>query len=290
MKIFISLALVFVQFFTMMQSTFLPYPAPPEGGERFTYGDGRSQDLDMFVPEDASGSVDVMFFIHGGSWVFGNQSSSFDAYAKLVCDEYGIVGVSADYTKLGLEANAVDMAEQMYTAVEFVKNTLADRGLKADKLAMCGHSSGSNTALLYSYKHYADSPIDLAFVVAAASPVGFVDYGCGTAVERGGNVLASALSGEYIKADEMNAENAAYVSVSPLMLVSADVPPTIIVHGDADRMVPYTGSVKLHEALDECGVRNDFITIENGGHAIRGNSAFQEAVTPYVEQYGRDLF
>lgn len=290
MKIIITVILAFVQLVSFGQAALVPYLHVKDGGERLHYGEGKSQQLDLFVPEDAGDSADVMFFIHGGSWVFGNQSVNFDTYAKLVCDEYGIVGASVDYTKLGLEATAADMAEEMFAAAEFVKQTLAERGVTADKLALCGHSSGANTALLYAYKHYADSPIDVAFVVAASAPVGFEDYGDGTVVERGGSLLASMLSGEYIKKDEMTADNAAYASVSPLTLVSPDVPPTLIAHGDADNIVPYTGSVRLHEALDQAGVRNDMITMKDGKHFIMGNPEFQKVLTPYIEAYGAEYF
>ena len=284
MKIIISVLLAFAQVFGFFQAAVLRLSPLQDGGERFAYGEGTWQNLDIFIPEDAGDSADVMFFIHGGSWLFGNQTQSMTRFATTARDR-GLVGVSVDYSKLGLKTTAADMAEEIYAAAEFVRDLLAGRGIEAQSLAVCGHSSGANTALLFAYKHYADSPIDISFVVAASAPVGFENYGDGTMVETGGNFLASLLAGEYIKKSEMNADNEAYASISPLMLVSPDVPPTLLIHGDKDKTVPYTGSVKLHEALENAGVKTGFVTIEDGGHFIYGNAGFDAVAVPAVEEF-----
>jgi acetyl esterase/lipase len=55
-------------------------------------------------------------------------------------------------------------------------------------------------------------------------------------------------------------------SVSPLHFVTAGAPPIISVHGDADPTVPYSHSVRLHEALSRFGVANELVTIPGGLH------------------------
>ncbi len=287
MKIIISVLLAFVQVFGFFQAAVLRLSPLKEGGERLAYGEGTWQNLDIFIPEDAEESADVMFFIHGGSWIFGNQTQSMTRFSIMARDR-GLVGVSVDYSKLGLRTTAADMAEEIYTAAGFVKDMLAKRGIEARSLAVCGHSSGANTALLFAYKHYTDSPIGISYVVAASAPVGFENYGDGTMVETGGNFLASLLAGEYIKKSEMNADNGVYASISPLMLVNPDVPPTLLIHGDKDNMVPYTGSVKLHEALENAGVKTGFVTIEDGGHFIYGNAGFDTVAVPAVESFAAE--
>ena len=54
--------------------------------------------------------------------------------------------------------------------------------------------------------------------------------------------------------------------VSPMTYISADLPPVITIHGDADPIVPYDHGVRLHEALDGVGVPNELVTVEGGGH------------------------
>ena len=40
----------------------------------------------------------------------------------------------------------------------------------------------------------------------------------------------------------------------------------LLIHGDADMVVPYSQAVRLQEALDEAGVGNVLVTIPGGGH------------------------
>jgi acetyl esterase/lipase len=53
--------------------------------------------------------------------------------------------------------------------------------------------------------------------------------------------------------------------LSPLPL-HPGVPPVISIHGDADPTVPYTQSVRFHEALQKAGVPQKLITIPGGKH------------------------
>ena len=54
--------------------------------------------------------------------------------------------------------------------------------------------------------------------------------------------------------------------VSPLTYVRAGLPPILSIHGDADPVVPYDHSVRLHRALTAAGVPNELVTIKGGGH------------------------
>jgi acetyl esterase/lipase len=57
--------------------------------------------------------------------------------------------------------------------------------------------------------------------------------------------------------------------VSPLTCVRAGLPPVLTIHGDADQVVPYTQSVRLHRALTDVGVPNELMTVPGGGHGDR---------------------
>ncbi|MGE5294538.1 MAG: prolyl oligopeptidase family serine peptidase, partial [Solirubrobacterales bacterium] len=53
---------------------------------------------------------------------------------------------------------------------------------------------------------------------------------------------------------------------NPITYVTKDDPPFLIVHGDADPIVPYNQSVLLREALDRAGVEVTLYTVQGGGH------------------------
>jgi dipeptidyl aminopeptidase/acylaminoacyl peptidase len=45
-----------------------------------------------------------------------------------------------------------------------------------------------------------------------------------------------------------------------------------MIHGDADAVVPYEQSVRLHQALDAASVPNELVTIKGGAHGYYPDS------------------
>jgi acetyl esterase/lipase len=56
----------------------------------------------------------------------------------------------------------------------------------------------------------------------------------------------------------------------PVQNVTADYPPTLLLHGDRDTDVPYELSVMMAGALAQARVAHELITIPNGGHGFDG--------------------
>lgn len=52
----------------------------------------------------------------------------------------------------------------------------------------------------------------------------------------------------------------------PITYADKNDPPFLIIHGDADNMVPYCQSQKLFEALQLRKVPSHFVTVPGGGH------------------------
>jgi acetyl esterase/lipase len=65
--------------------------------------------------------------------------------------------------------------------------------------------------------------------------------------------------------------------VSPLTYIRAGLPPIMSIHGDADPVVPYQQSVRLHKALTAAGVPNELVTIKGGGHGQFNDTELQDA-------------
>lgn len=54
-----------------------------------------------------------------------------------------------------------------------------------------------------------------------------------------------------------------------LLIIDENDPPFLIIHGDADPLVPHCQSVLLHEALTKEGAKSEMITVPDGGHGDR---------------------
>jgi dipeptidyl aminopeptidase/acylaminoacyl peptidase len=72
--------------------------------------------------------------------------------------------------------------------------------------------------------------------------------------------------------------------ISPIMYVykTDKLPPTLLVHGLDDRIVPYSNSIKLNAALDNTNVPHTLITVTGTGnnHMLGGKPNRTDSVKP----------
>ena len=75
--------------------------------------------------------------------------------------------------------------------------------------------------------------------------------------------------------------------VSPVTHVSADDPPTLLIHGDADQAVPLRQSHLLMERLNAANVEARLVVREGKGHAWPGWEADSELVAAWFDAHLR---
>ncbi len=63
---------------------------------------------------------------------------------------------------------------------------------------------------------------------------------------------------------------------SPINYLNQDIPPTIIIHGDKDQIVPVEQSIILNRLLDSLSIENEFHLVTDVNHAFRGASKEQK--------------
>ncbi len=279
LKIFITVVLVIGSLFTNIYGHFNPMPDASADVIRVKYGEEKCNYMDVYLPEKTDGKCDVMLAIHGGSWLGGDQTS-FGGEAR-DASQHGYIGVTVDYSKLfdsvgGKKvfgkATAITMVDEIFAAVGKLKEELAARSIETDKLVIYSHSSGSHLALLYAYTHCKDSPIPLGMMISLSTPADLTLEASGkTMLEMWRSTLLTALTGEEITDFTINTKKgrAAVAAINPIDHVSADVPPTLLVHGDEDNFVPYENAALLCEKLTACGVPSEVVTFPGQQHFIR---------------------
>lgn len=266
---FVSVVLTILSLFTSLKGLSSGQGAKRTEGIYLKYGPAAEQCMDIFLPENVGDTADVVFLIHGGTWTYGDQLE-FDEYAKQAA-KYGYVGVSADHRKLSNNVRAAGMNEDILAAVSALKDYLTANGIVPRGMAVAGHSSGAHLALMYSYTHHQDSPIPISFVVGASAPTDLTLLGRSAVLASGQYFLMTALAEEEISGLTVNtdAARAALAKVDPVDVVTPDVPPTLLVHGDADDLIVYENAAMLYEILKENGVDAELVAFPGEGHHIR---------------------
>ncbi|MBI3466404.1 MAG: prolyl oligopeptidase family serine peptidase, partial [Planctomycetes bacterium] len=62
--------------------------------------------------------------------------------------------------------------------------------------------------------------------------------------------------------------------MSPISYVAAGFPPTILLHGTADTMIPVEASLQLYEAFREAGVPIELHVLEGVTHIFDAHQDF----------------
>jgi dipeptidyl aminopeptidase/acylaminoacyl peptidase len=93
----------------------------------------------------------------------------------------------------------------------------------------------------------------------------------------------------YMEAPPGNtpAVKALYEAASPVTLVGPNSPPTLLIHGDADALVPYQQSAAVEAALRKAGVPTRLVTVPGGVHgADFGGGSHPDWPNYYAETVG----
>ena len=219
------------------------------------YGDagGRPLKLDLYQPDPARRRRTALIIVHGGAWVRGSKAMLEEHARQLAGD--GFTVFCPEYRLTG-EAIWPAQIHDVKRAIRWVRSKAGDYGFDPDKIAFEGHSAGAHLVLLAAGTADdarfdppdADTsiPAHAAAVIAVYPPVLLYR---GEPRPSGGN-LAAALKGADIS-DE------AAALASPINHVGADYPPVMLLHGDADKVVPVSASLRFQEVLRKAGVRVD---------------------------------
>jgi acetyl esterase/lipase len=227
--------------------------------------------LDVYRPKEAKSPTPVVLLIHGGGWVAGEKEHN--ALEGVPYMEMGFAVVNVEYrlAKVSLAPAAV---EDCLCAVHWVARNARQYNFDLTKIITSGGSAGGHLALTTGmipsssgldaecafHDDWGGSKADaLPKIAAIINWYGITDV---ADMLQGPNMRDYAVSwfGSLPNREEIARE------VSPLTYVRAGLPPIITIHGDADPVVPYSNAVRLHEALDKAGVRNQLLTIPGGGH------------------------
>ena len=147
-------------------------------------------------------------------------------------------------------------------AVRFIRQHAGEYGVDPNRIGVYGGSARGHLALLLGTTADAGDPAAFDAVLRESSRVAaVVAFFPATDLSRWANrraLPATALT---------EAEATEY---SPIRFVSAGAAPSLIVHGDADPVVPVVEGETMHGALAKAGVAALFVRIEGAGHGFGG--------------------
>ncbi len=256
---------------------------------------------------DVAGRAPVVVWIHGGALIVGHRAGiSVGAVERLTAA--GCTVVSIDY-RLAPETKLGAIIEDVRDAFAWVRADGRDLfGCDPTRVAAMGSSAGGYLTLmaglhvrprlraLVSVAGYGDvigdwySRPDPFYLQQPRVDEATARAAVGTRPTVGGDgqggrgafylyCRQTGLWPREVTGHDPGGEPHAFRPYCPVLNVTDEYPPTLLIHGDHDTDVPYEQSVMMAEALRDAGVEHELITIERGSHGSMGNDAAEVEAT-----------
>jgi acetyl esterase/lipase len=229
-----------------------PVPAGVIEHKDIEYGrvGDRALQLDLYSPEKIDKPAPALIFIHGGGWKNGNRTD-YKIYtvhfAKL-----GYVVATVGYRFVN-EAPFPACVQDVKCAVRYLRAHAAELKIDPDRMAAIGGSAGGHLAMMLGYTPNLPElegdggwPGVSSAVAAVVDEYGPTDFTVPFA--RIDPTITGFIQKSYAEAPER------YELASPIAHVTKNSPPTLIIHGTIDDIVPIAQSDKLAEKFKELGV------------------------------------
>lgn len=208
--------------------------------------------LDVWHGEGRPSGCPVLLQIHGGAWILGSKNEQGLPLMQLLASR-GWVCVSADY-RLSPRATFPDHLIDLKRAIAWIRAHIAEYGGDPELLVVTGGSAGghlcSMVALTANDASYQPGFEDVDTSVAAC--VSF--YGIYDFRDRERHWKHSGfrrlLERQVMKATVDEAPEA-YDRASPIMRITRDAPPFLVVHGTHDTLVPVASARRFVAAFRE---------------------------------------
>lgn len=244
---------------------------------------GTALTMDVFTPKEKKNGVGVIFCVSGG-WFSGKAAINAMFFQELLNRGYVVFAVvHGSQPRFSIP----EVLEDMNRAVRFIRHNAKTYNVDPDRLGISGGSAGGHLSLMQgvaAHEGNADSvdPVDretakVAAVACFFPPTDFLNYG-----EKGKEALGNnTLSGFAPPFDfvEQNPKTRTFDKItdpdkrreigkriSPVYHVTEKSAPTLIIHGDADKLVPIQQAELIIEKLKAAKVPCDLVVKEKAGH------------------------
>ncbi|MBW5424410.1 alpha/beta hydrolase fold domain-containing protein [Streptomyces sp. BG9H] len=252
------------------RSRTLTYARVGDREARGRRGHGHRLDLDLWaLPKRAGVRHPAVVWVHGGGWNKGHRSQTPEWNRWFNARGWSVFDI--DY-RLAPRATQLDQIGDVKCAVGWVKRHARAYGVDPDRLLLMGSSAGGNLALSAAYTD-GDSRVPASCEARDSSVSGVISLYGPTDMRR-------LIAGTALRADPMMARlmggsaasaPARYRLGSPARLVRGDLPPTLLLHGGADRAVPVAQARELARRLKGAGAPATYVELPWADHCFDVN-------------------
>ncbi len=247
---------------------------------------GMALTFDVIHPKKSNGAG-VLFMVSGGWVSFWVPPETFvDPKAPDFLRHFGAI-VDHGYTLFIVrhgsspQFKVPEAVADVRRAVRYIRLNSEKFDVDPNRLGVCGGSAGGHLSLVLGTASddgdkKAKDEVDrtsnrVAAVVAYCPPVDIREW-VGTMIDKF----------PALDFDKKLAE-----SISPVLFVTDDDPPTLLIHGDKDTLVKLDNSQRILEEFKKHKVPCDLVVMPGAGHGFAGEQASQasKALVAWFDKY-----
>lgn len=243
---------------------------------------GTALTMDVFTPKKTNGAA-IVFCVSGG-WFSAHEAINPGFYQEYLDRGYTVFAVvHGSQPKFSIP----EVLEDMHRAVRFIRTHAKDYKIDPDRIGITGGSAGGHLSLMQGTAGKdgdtsAKDPVNRASskvqaVACFFPPTDFFNYG-----EEGKDALGRGTLVNFkapFDFTELDKKTRSFVlitdetrrkeigkAIAPLYHVSAQSAPTLIIHGDADKLVPIQQAELIIKKLKEVGVPAELVVKKGAAH------------------------
>ncbi len=227
--------------------------------------------MDVFQPQKPNG-IGVIFVVSGG-WFSAYESINPAMYKPFLDRGYTVFAVThGSQPKFQIP----EIMQDMKRSVRFVRANAKKFHIDPDKIGVSGGSAGGHLSLILGTqgdkgKADAKDPLEktsseVQAVACFFPPTDFLNYGKEGESALGENILKNFKAAFGELPQEQVAKEKFGKSISPFYFISSNTPPTLLIHGNKDTLVPMQQSEIFVKRAKDLGVDAKLSVKEGGGH------------------------
>ncbi len=263
---------------------------------------GLAMTMDVFVPKEKANGKGIIWCVSGG-WYSSKESVNPGFVGAFVERGYVVFAVlHGSQPKFTIP----EVLDDMHRAVRFIKANAKKYNVDPDKLGIAGGSAGGHLSLMQGCAPKegdpkAKDPVDqqsskVAAVACFFPPTDFLNYGKEGQVALGDGTLKGFRppfdfwerekgTNKLVVIEDQERRKAIGKAISPLYHVTKDSAPALVIHGDADLLVPIQQAELIIAKLKDNKVPCELVVKKGLAHGWAGMDKDLVTLADWFDKY-----
>jgi acetyl esterase/lipase len=256
---------------------------------------GTALTLDVIQPTQPANGYGIVFMVSGG-WFSGHDNVNPGSYAPYLDRGYTVFAVvHGSQPKFTIP----EVAQDIQRAIRFIRFNAKKWNVNPEHLGITGGSAGGHLSLTMGTqggpgKADAKDPIDressaVQAVACFFPPTDFLNYGTPGEDAVGVGILKDFKAAFGAGSETAESRQKLGKEISPIYFITAHTSPTLIVHGDADKLVPMQQAQTFVERATAAGVPAKLIVKPGVAHGWGGMEKDMIAMADWFDEFLRGV-